>query len=205
VSTLLGKKIAGAAGVVVLSVAASAAWQYASGGSKTPQKGEGSAADPSPTAREVVVHEHKVVVEDNRAQNDEPSVQGAREQGASAQQSKQEPVAQQLETMFQADGPATGESRERESTIQRAFRTTDVVGTNLKAIECHASRCRLEVQFKDAATDRQALEKLFMAQDAPIGMAGTVTAREVDGEGKVSAVIHLFPPETGEELSDNGS
>lgn len=101
----------------------------------------------------------------------------------------------QLETAYDEDAAPTATSRKRETTIRTAFSSPSAKGSTLKSLECKASRCRMEVEFDDMQADKRVIHDVLM-ETPGIDMAGSVPERKTGPDGKVTAVIHLFPMST---------
>lgn len=71
-----------------------------------------------------------------------------------------EEVASAHETAFQADAPPTETSRKTAAVLVTAFTGYQAKGAHLTAVDCRATRCRMEMEFPDRATDDLVLGSL---------------------------------------------
>jgi hypothetical protein len=81
-------------------------------------------------------------------------------------------------------------------SVSSALREPAAHGMTLDSVECHATRCRLAVQFDDESSDKRVLPEFFsllVAKGIDVqGMRFVVPIREPAPDGKIHATIHVF-------------
>jgi hypothetical protein len=101
-----------------------------------------------------------------------------------------------LEAAFRADGPADGKANALSESVSSAFHEPAAKGMTLDRVECHATRCRMEVRFDDEASDKRVLPEFFSLLSAKgvdiTGMRFVVPVRDTEPDGKIRATIHVF-------------
>jgi hypothetical protein len=101
-----------------------------------------------------------------------------------------------LEAAFRADAPPDHKAKELSESVSSALREPAAHGMTLDSVECHATRCRLAVQFDDESSDKRVLPEFFsllVAKGIDVqGMRFVVPIREPAPDGKIHATIHVF-------------
>jgi hypothetical protein len=106
-----------------------------------------------------------------------------------------EEIAVRLEQAFELDAPASSNARELERTVAQQFKLPEAEGSRLRAVECRATRCRLEIEFRSSDVDRAVMRRVFVQSDTPVSrMAMTAPVREARSDGSVVATVYLSPP-----------
>jgi hypothetical protein len=181
--------------VVVISTALLAAaygkWRHAQNSlDRTPEAMQTSAA---PVREDVVVH-HVFTFEPKATAPAAPPAESP-QTGEPTEISPAEYKAQ-LEAAFQADKPADHEANAMASALSAAFQTPAAHGINVDQVECHATRCRLNVRFDDVASDRRVMSQFFELISASgvniQGLRFVIPSQETDSTGGVRATIHVF-------------
>jgi hypothetical protein len=126
-----------------------------------------------------------------------PLPASAKSVGTSLMVSKSDKEYQEeLNRAFNADRPADANSSKTASAIVNAFGDVRAQGAHLAEVECHASRCRLGVDFSDKAADHRVMEDLYtLLSEAGLDVTTldlAVSARDRRPDGTISATIHLF-------------
>ena len=101
-----------------------------------------------------------------------------------------------LEAAFRADAPPDHKAKELSESVSAALREPAAHGMTLDSVECHATRCRLAVQFDNESSDKRVLPEFFSLLTAKgvdvQGMRFVVPIRETAPDGKIRATIHVF-------------
>jgi hypothetical protein len=122
----------------------------------------------------------------------EPAVEG---NGVSEPKSAAE-LAAAVEEAFQADKPPTLASTRMAARVTDAFRGANAEGTQIRQVDCRETRCRVSLEFKDAATDKHVLSGIFgLLGSSGVdteGLGFIVSSRDVQPDGSVMATIHLY-------------
>ncbi|MCH2108426.1 MAG: hypothetical protein MK135_03795 [Polyangiaceae bacterium] len=96
-------------------------------------------------------------------------------------------IETELEHRFQSDVPSS-RGTEIESEVLAGF---DGHG-RLETVECKSKTCRIEASFENADEEKSLFESFFLSDDYKLGMAGTVSSRHVEEDGRVSFRLYLY-------------
>lgn len=101
-----------------------------------------------------------------------------------------------LNEAFDRDRPADEAAGNRRVAIATAFRSPAANGAALRDLDCRATRCRMAVEFTDAAADKRVLSDLFaLLKSAGLEtreLGFTVPIREERADGSIVATVHLY-------------
>jgi hypothetical protein len=107
-----------------------------------------------------------------------------------------EKYAQDLDAAFRTDAPAGPAAKQTADSITSAFNTPNAKGATLQRVECHATRCRMEVQFDDLDSDKRIFKGIFELLSSngidTRGLGFVVPTRTTSADGKIEATVHLF-------------
>ena len=108
-----------------------------------------------------------------------------------------EVLAQNVETAFASDPPAGEKARQEVAAITSAFKMPAARGAVLQQVECHATRCRMQIQFDDHDSDKRVISQIFDLLSSngvdTHGLGFIIPTRTTDPDGKIEATIHLYP------------
>jgi hypothetical protein len=103
---------------------------------------------------------------------------------------------QELESAFRMDAPADRKASELSTFVSSALRDPAARGVTVDRVDCHATRCRLEVRFDDAASDKMVMSQFFELLSAKgadtQGLGFVIPSRAAGDDGKIRATIHVF-------------
>lgn len=169
------------------------------GGSAPPRGVQASPSLTTSSAKQVVVHEHRYVGQPGSAQaaagKFDEATEPATVHAVERRTFDAEEHRFQIEQSFDEDQPPTPASRSLEGTIRKSFAMPTIKGATVNSLECRASRCRLGVTFDSREADRNAIRKVFM-DSTEMNMAGTVVERTKSRDGKIQALIYLWPSDS---------
>ncbi len=104
--------------------------------------------------------------------------------------------AQRIEDAFAMEPPSDRDARRMSSSIAAAFRLPAAEGALLENVECRGTRCRLQISFDDAESDRRVARDMFdLLASSGVdthGLRFVIPTRSDEPNGKVKATLHLF-------------
>jgi hypothetical protein len=162
---------------------------------------EAEVADLNPqTERHEVVVKHVISFEPPHAVRQEPPppmvTPDVSQESATVSPEK---YAQDLEAAFRSDAPAGQAAKQTADSITSAFNSPIARGATLQHVECHATRCRMEIRFDSVDTDKRIFTGIFDLLSSngvdTRGLGFVVPARTTSSDGKIDATVHLFHTE----------
>ena len=128
---------------------------------------------------------------------DEPrSDEPAAADGARPQPRSEAEFAAAMGEAFASDRPGNAGSATTLAAVSAAFHGPRTAGALLRAADCRATRCRLTVEFDDAAANNRVVAEMFTAlaengaDVADLGIA--IPTRDLRADGRIDATVYLF-------------
>jgi hypothetical protein len=164
-----------------------------------PATGEDTESAPTKPAGASPAPRPRAPVVDHPNDQRSPAPEGA-ESAAAAHARTQADIVRDLENAFRTDQPPNGRSAQTTAAIVAAFGEQRAAGAHLNAVDCRATRCKLDIDFANGETSNRVLQDLFgMLASHGVENVGDlgfyVSSRDNLPNGAVNTGVHLFPVE----------
>ena len=109
-------------------------------------------------------------------------------------------IVRDLENAFRSDQPPDNRSAQTAAAIVTAFGEPRAAGAHLNAVDCRATRCKLDIDFSDKQTSNRVLQEMFdMLSSHGVENASNlgfyVASRDSLPNGVINTSVHVFPVE----------